>query len=406
MVLKNKFYNIDFNKNINITDNNNNLISKIDETLKNFPGLKILNDGKLLEESINTANNFSKNKKHFLVFGTGGSNLGAKAIIDGLQKNNITIDFFDNIDPVRFQNKINNLDLTKLGFIIISKSGSTPETLSQYLSLIEIFDQKNMKDLLFNNSLIITEDKASPLTNIANKNNIHMINHSKDIGGRYSIFSNVGMIPAVIAGLNVKEIHAGALEQINNTNSEDFIKIARFFKFQNIIKDLSSSVVMTYSDSLLYFGKWYLQLWAESIGKDQKGITPIHSVGTTDQHSQLQLYLDGPRDKFFTFITTNHADKGFKLNNEIIKENNIDYLFDKKMGDLMEAEQRATVDTFVQNKIPCREIYLSTIDEYSIGKLLAFSIQETIATCLYFEVNPFNQPAVEQGKILTKKYLV
>ena len=330
MVLKNKFYNIDFNKNINITDNNNNLISKIDETLKNFPGLKILNDGKLLEESINTANNFSKNKKHFLVFGTGGSNLGAKAIIDGLQKNNITIDFFDNIDPVRFQNKINNLDLTKLGFIIISKSGSTPETLSQYLSLIEIFDQKNMKDLLFNNSLIITEDKASPLKNIANKNNIHMINHSKDIGGRYSIFSNVGMIPAVIAGLNVKEIHAGALEQINNTNSEDFIKIARFFKFQNIIKDLSSSVVMTYSDSLLYFGKWYLQLWAESIGKDQKGITPIHSVGTTDQHSQLQLYLDGPRDKFFTFITTDHADKGFKLNNEIIKENNIDYLFNKK----------------------------------------------------------------------------
>ena len=218
MVLKDKFYNIDFNKNINITDNNNNLISKIDETIKNFPGLKILNDEKLLEESINTANNFSKNKKHFLVFGTGGSNLGAKAIIDGLQKNNITIDFFDNIDPVRFQNKINNLDLTKLGFIIISKSGSTPETLSQYLSLIEIFDQKNMKDLLFNNSLIITEDKASPLTNIANKNNIHMINHSKDIGGRYSIFSNVGMIPAVIAGLNVKEIHAGALEQISNTN--------------------------------------------------------------------------------------------------------------------------------------------------------------------------------------------
>ena len=406
MVLKNKFYNIDFNKHINIVDNNNDLISKIDQTLKNFPGLTILNNEKLLEESINTANNFSKNKKHFLVFGTGGSNLGAKAIIDGLQKNNITIDFFDNIDPIRFQNKINNFDLTKLGFIIISKSGSTPETLSQYLSLIEIFDQKNMKDLLFNNSLIITEDKPSPLTNIANNNNIHMINHSKDIGGRYSIFSNVGMIPAVIAGLNVKNIYAGALEQINNTNSEDFIKIARFFKYQNIVKDLSSSVLMTYSDSLLYFGKWYLQLWAESIGKDQKGITPIHSVGTTDQHSQLQLYLDGPRDKFFTFITTDHADKGFKLNNEIIKENNIDYLFDKKMGDLMEAEQRATVDTFVQNKIPCREIYLSTIDEYFMGKLLAFSIQETIATCLYFEVNPFNQPAVEQGKILTKKYLV
>ena len=391
MVLKNKFYNIDFNKNINITDHNNNLISKIDETINNFSGLKILNDEKLLEESINTANYFSKNKKHFLVFGTGGSNLGAKAIIDGLQKNNITIDFFDNIDPVRFQNKINNLDLTKLGFIIISKSGSTPETLSQYLSLIEIFDQKNMKDLLFNNSLIITEDKASPLTNIANKNNIHMINHSKDIGGRYSIFSNVGMIPAVIAGLNVKEIHAGALEQINNTNSEDFIKIARFFKFQNIIKDLSSSVVMTYSDSLLYFGKWYLQLWAESIGKDQKGITPIHSVGTTDQHSQLQLYLDGPRDKFFTFFNLEKKIKG-----------NHDF---KNLKKIINAQSKALKKVFKLKKIPFRYINFKKMNENELGEILTFFVLETILLSRMMGINAFDQPAVEQVKTETKKIL-
>ena len=108
---------------------------------------------------------------------------------------------------------------------------------------------------------------------------------------------------------------------------------------------------MTYSDALFYFGKWYLQLWAESLGKENKGITAHHSVGTTDQHSQLQLYIDGPKDKFFTFISTNHNNKGFKLHNKTMQENDINFLFNKKMGDLMQAEQQATIETFKHKKI-------------------------------------------------------
>ena len=156
---------------------------------------------------------------------------------------------------------------------------------------------------------------------------------------------------------------------------------------------------------LYFFGKWYLQLWAESLGKNNKGITAIHSIGTTDQHSQMQLYLDGPKDKFFTFITTNHSKKGLLLNKKTIKEINENYLFNKTMGDLMQAEQKATMDTFNEKKIPFREIYLNEINEFSIGYLMAFCIMETIATCIYFDVDPFNQPAVERGKILTKEYL-
>jgi len=163
---------------------------------------------------------------------------------------------------------------------------------------------------------------------------------------------------------------------------------------------------MTYSDGLKFFGKWYLQLWAESIGKNNKGITPIHSVGTTDQHSQLQLYLDGPKDKFFTFITSNHSNKGLNLHKQTMKENNIDYLIDKTMGDLMQAEQSATIETFKKNNFLFREIFIQEINEFSIGQLMALSIIETVATCIYFEVNPFDQPAVEQGKILTKEYLL
>ena len=162
---------------------------------------------------------------------------------------------------------------------------------------------------------------------------------------------------------------------------------------------------MTYSDSLYYFGKWYLQLWAESIGKNNKGITAIHSIGTTDQHSQLQLYLEGPRDKFFTFVTTDHKNKGLTINNDIFKDQNFKYFKGKKMGDLMQAEQMATLETFNINNFKFREINLNLINEKNIGSLMTGCIIETIASCVYFEVDPFNQPAVEQGKKLTKKYL-
>ena len=171
-------------------------------------------------------------------------------------------------------------------------------------------------------------------------------------------------------------------------------------------KKINLNVLMTYSDSLYYFGKWYLQLWAESIGKNSKGITPIHSIGTTDQHSQLQLYLDGPKDKFFTLITKNHSALGLKMNNEILKKCKVDYLAGKKMGDLMQAEQQATLGTFIKKGFPVREIFCKDIDEFLIGQLMAFSILETITTCFLLGVNPFNQPAVEKGKQLTKDYLL
>lgn len=406
MTIQTFFHNIDFKKNITLPKKNDEIIFLIQNTLDNLPALNIVQNNKLLEETIQNVINFSKEKKNFLVFGTGGSNLGSKALIDILQGNkNTHIHFYDNIDPINFQNSINKIDLNKAGFIFISKSGSTPETLSQLASLIEIFEQKNQLKYFFDNCLIITEDKPSPLANIAHTNKCKILTHEKDIGGRYSVFSNVGMVPAIIAGLDVRKIHAGALEELNNNSANEFLKIAQFFRYQNINNKLNNSVLMTYSDALYYFGKWYLQLWAESIGKNNKGITAIHAVGTTDQHSQLQLYLQGPKDKFFTFITTDHSSKGLKLHNKTMKENSLDYLFDKTMGDLMQAEQQATIDTFKQNRFSFREINLSEINEFSIGRLMVSSIMETVATCIYFDVNPFDQPAVEQGKILTKKYL-
>ena len=405
-ILNTSYHNIDFNSDFNFPKNHNEIVSLINQTINTLPALNIIKNKNLLNDTMMEISEFQSTKNTFLIFGTGGSNLGARALINTLQgKDSKKIYFYDNIDPVGFYNSINKINFENAGFIFISKSGYTPETLSQFATIIEFFDKKNNLEKLFLNTIIITENVDSPLAKIGKINNCKILNHESDIGGRYSIFSNVGMIPAIIAGLDVKQIHLGALKALEEKKDDTFLNIGKFFKYHKNISKLSNSVIMTYSDALFFFGKWYLQLWAESLGKNNKGITAIHSIGTTDQHSQLQLYLDGPKDKFFTFITTNHSKKGLLLNKKTIKEINENYLFNKTMGDLMQAEQKATMDTFNEKKIPFREIYLNEINEFSIGYLMAFCIMETIATCIYFDVDPFNQPAVERGKILTKEYL-
>ena len=398
------FINIDFEKDIYLPKNIQSLNNEINKICHDLPALNILKDKDLLEYTIEQTKKFKKNKNFFVVFGTGGSNLGARALINILIDQPKNILFFDNIDPLFFQNQIINLDINTTGFIIISKSGTTPETLSQFGSIINIAKERNILEILFNNSLVVTEFKESPLFNIAKKNNCNLLEHKKDIGGRYSIFSNVGMIPAILAGLDVKKIHLGALKVIEKKDFIDSFKFAQIFKFCSSNNYLSN-VMMTYSDGLNYFGKWYLQLWAESIGKKNKGVTALHAIGTTDQHSQLQLYLDGPKDKFFTFIKSNYQRKGLKIDDQIMREESVNYLINKTMGDLMNAEQNATIDTFKLNNFKFREILLSEINEENMGALMAKSIIETIAACIYFDVDPFDQPAVEQGKILTKKYL-
>ena len=404
-----KYKNFDLKKNSEKIKKNDKKINQIKNILLDLPALKIVKDHKKIYKTINIAKHFSKNKKNIFIFGTGGSNFGSMALINILQqKQKKNILFYDNIDPIYFQNSIQKIDLNKSGFIIISKSGTTPETLSQIGCIIELFKNKYSLKKFFKNCLIITENKESPLRLIGLKIKCTILDHELDIGGRYSVFSNVGMIPSIIAGVEIKSFHKGAENIISNINNNSFykyIKLSQIFS-SNIKKDFfANSVIFTYSAALYYFGKWYLQLWAESIGKNGMGITPIHSVGTTDQHSQLQLFLDGPKDKFYTFITTNNSKLGLKINKKIMETNNLAFLGGKRMGDLMQAEQKATIDTFKAKGIKFREINLPKINEYYLGQLMALSMIETIATCLFLKINPFDQPAVEQGKILTKKYL-
>ena len=397
------YHNIKF-KNISEKEKN-----RIDLSISKEPFFQIIKDKKKLKHTLNVVKKFSNNKNHFVIFGIGGSNLGSKSLVNILQKKSKKkINFFENIDPISFKTSISNFRFKNTGFIIISKSGKTLETLSQFACAIEIFKKKNKLKNFYKNCLIITENTPNPLRKIAISNNCLMLNHEKEIGGRYSVFSNVGTVPALIAGIDVIKFHEGASDIINKVTKQkhfqDHQKMANLLLLPSFLNKIKINVIMTYSDRLNNFAKWYLQLWAESIGKNGKGITSIHSIGTTDQHSQIQLYLDGPKDKFFNFITTNHQKKGLKINKEVMIDK-VPYLAGKYMGDLMAAEQKATINTFVKNKFMVREIHLPEINEFTLGQLMTLSIFETVIACRNLGVNPFDQPAVEEGKLLTEKYL-
>jgi len=407
--LRFSYHNVDLDIIKKNLDDNKKKIDEINKILSNESSLIISNKTTDLNDIKDVANKLLETKDTFVVFGIGGSNLGARALTNLLYgKYEKKIFFFDNIDPIQFSNSILELNLDKTGFIIISKSGFTNETLSQFSSIIEIFELKNKTNELSKSCVIITENKDSPLKRIANKFACQTLDYEKNICGRYSVFSNVGLLPAYISGLNISKIREGALSlvvQLKNNSFKEHLIGASVITYLHSVRLVNLNVTITYSDALYYFGKWYLQLWAESIGKEGKGITPIHSIGATDQHSQLQLYLDGPKDKFFSLITTDHRGQGLKMNKTILKENNFSFLAGKTMGDLMYAEQQATLKTLIKKGLPVREIYCNKIDEFRLGQLMAYFMMETIASCHLIGVNPFNQPAVEQGKIIIKDFL-
>ncbi|MEI8295422.1 MAG: glucose-6-phosphate isomerase, partial [Alphaproteobacteria bacterium] len=229
------------------------------------------------------------------------------------------------------------------------------------------------------------------------------------IGGRYSCFSVVGLLPAAIAGLCVSDILAGAHQywqaQMHPDSLCEPLRAAGYIHAL-IGQGKTQSVMMPYCDRLRPFSRWYAQLWAESLGKNGKGMTPIPAIGAVDQHSQLQLYLDGPQDKVFTLITL-----APQHNNEIVQDNLENFplplpLFHgKSLSDLMVAEQRATLETLYNRGCPVREICLETLTEKTIGALMMHFILETLAMSLFLEVNPLDQPAVEEGKRIAQQYI-
>ena len=323
-------------------------------------------------------NKFSK-YKNIIIIGMGGSILGTKCIYSFF-KNKIKKKefFFDNLDLdlISKYKKIKNLNNSC--FIVVSKSGNTLETIT---NLNAIFSKKIMRRKL----IIITEIKDSALMNFAEKHNADVMEHKEFIGGRYSVLSESSMFPAALMGLNLYKFK----------NLQTFIKNKNFVSslIQNVagiytlnLKKINNSVILNYNSNLNDLGHWYQQLVAESLGKKGKGIYPVLSVAPRDHHSLLQLYLDGPKDKFFTFFSTSAKT-------------------DKKIESVINAQLKATKNIFTKKKIPFRQFIFKKNDENELGSVFTFFVLETILLSFLMNVNPYDQPAVEQVKKETKKFL-
>jgi glucose-6-phosphate isomerase len=239
-----------------------------------------------------------------------------------------------------------------------------------------------------------------------------MLNHDPNVGGRYSVLTNVGLLPAAVVGLNIEKIRAGAtaaLAPILNSAAPQEVPAALGAALSVALAQKNRktiSAVMAYADRLERFSRWYVQLWAESLGKDGKGTTPLAALGPVDQHSQLQLFIAGPRDKLFTVITTGGGQRGPRIVEDLAKLAGEPEFAGKTMGELVSAQGRATAETLAKNGCPVRTIHLDRLDEESFGELLMHFMLETIIAAHLFGVDPFDQPAVEEGKVLAKKYLV
>ncbi|HEU0071743.1 MAG TPA: glucose-6-phosphate isomerase [Alphaproteobacteria bacterium] len=358
-----------------------------------------------------------------LVLGTGGSSLGGQTLcalshwpasLPRKAGGGPRLHFMDNIDPATFGKVHAGLDLARSGVIVISKSGSTAETAMQFFTLIDAYIERVGKDALAKHFVAVTEPavngKANPLRRAAGRFGIQVFEHDPGVGGRYSALTNVGLLPAMIAGLDAKKVRDGAQAVLDaalsaKTPADSAPAVGAALAVAASRRGMNQSVLMPYVDRLASFAFWYRQLWAESLGKDGQGTTPINALGTVDQHSQLQLYLAGPKDKLYTLMLGPAEGAGDMVMPALAAEPEFSYLVGRTMGDLLDAEQRATAETLARNGRPTRILRVSAIDEATMGGLMMHFMLETIIAADLLGVDPFDQPAVEEGKVLARKYL-
>jgi glucose-6-phosphate isomerase len=337
---------------------------------------------------------FTKYKSVILI-GMGGSSLGAKAIYsffkDKIKKNFI---FLDNLDQFKIETIKKKINLKTSLFIIISKSGNTLETLINS-SLFQ--DKINNK-----NTIIITEKKNNILNTFVKEKKILHFHHRDYIGGRYSVLSEVGIIPAYFMGLKVKKFRKNLFNFFKSKKNlliDNVIKLSHIYRY----KKVNTIILLNYAPEINNFLYWSQQLIAESLGKKGKGILPVVSLAPKDHHSLMQLYLEGPKDKLF-YIFNIKLDKKIKINSNIFGKK-FNYVKNKDFEKVKEAQKNALIQVLKNKNIPYQEFTINKKNEESLGELFSYFMLETVLLGRLLNINPFDQPAVEQVKILTKKLL-
>lgn len=367
------------------------------------------------QELVKQIKEYSKELNHvntIAVIGIGGSSLGTKAIHEALRqktKNIKKILFFENPDPIDISEKFLKIKKETTLFLLISKSGSTVEPISIFKAIIEYF---NLHLDFDNKNIIAITDNGSALYRFANKHGIRTFTLKDNVGGRFSVLSSVGIVPLTLAGYNTTSLLQGAKEMLERffEKKEEHI-LEKAFSIIEHQKSQQINVLFSYSNSLKEFTQWYVQLWAESLGKLDKdarhvGFTPIGHIGSIDQHSFLQLIIEGPRDKTVTFIKIDDFENSLKIPNlslEYIQK--CDYINGHTFNELINAECDATIQSVSEQSVNVDIITLDKLNEKNIGELIIYYELLTSVVGLMLNINTYNQEGVELGKrILVEKF--
>ena len=374
-----------------------------EKELVGYYDLPALSNG--IIEQISKLKKSLPNFKNIALVGVGGSSLGVKAIYEMLAHGQKNLIFFDNLDPFLIASNLNKISLDDTIFIISSKSGTTIETISIFKCILERFKIVNFENF------IIISDPNSPLEIYAKARNIRFFNIPKNVGGRFSVLSAVGLVPLGLSGVDVSEILNGAMAcKAQHLGGDDDTILQKAYHYARH-ETAKINVLFSYSSRLASFNNWFVQLWAESLGKKRGykrvGLTPVGLIGSKDQHSFLQLIMEGAKDKTVTFITAKkHEDQNLKLSNLSLDGlQSCDFTNDLEIASVLNAQARATMQALKSENISVDEIRLDSLDAWHSGYLVYYYELLTSATGLMLGINTYNQPGVELAKLLLRQNL-
>jgi len=354
--------------------------------------------------------------------GIGGSALGNKMLFDCLthpfynelsreERKGPRFYLLDNSDPHLFLSVLDMVDLSRTGFIVVSKSGTTAETMANFLALWEKLKENKLPNLA-QRIVVITDPNRGALRKFANEIGCLTLEVPQNVGGRFSVLSPVGLLSAAVQGVAIEELLHGAkdmkkklFERNSIDNNPAWILAA--LSMENCLAGRNMLVFMPYLSRMNSFTEWFAQLWAESLGKDGKGITPIRAIGAIDQHSQVQLYTSGPNDKLFLILTEEKSKRNVFFPEKLEEDslNSLSYLLGKDMKSMLNCEAQGTLAALAKSGKPVAWMEMPNLDAYHLGGLIYFFEYLTAITGGLMKVNPFDQPGVEQGKVYTRALL-
>jgi glucose-6-phosphate isomerase len=346
-----------------------------------------------------------KDRKNFVQIGIGGSSLGPEMLIKAIKRTNVNFYFLNNIDTDHTIETLESFDLKDSLFYVVSKSGGTAET----MALMAIVTNKLLtlgvkEDELSNYFVFCTDPVQSSLKDLGEELGIDMLTVPSNVGGRFSVLTPVGLLPALFAGVDINELVNSAKSFADEfIDSDDLINTTS--AVLNLYKEgFDQTVLMPYSSKLRELSFWFVQLWAESLGKNQVGLTPVPSYGATDQHSQMQLFMEGPKNKLLFLVHVENCEKTLSLENNF-NHSKLQKLNKFNLKNLMDAEFFGTLKALDEQGVPYIHMGIDKVCEKSLGELILFFEILTAISGLSLKIDPFNQPGVEAGKIYSFEWL-